>query len=127
MADRRYRTAAWQKLRRQVLARDGYLCQIRGARCTGLADTAHHILPSSTHPQLFWDPANVQAACRACNFGDGAGVRADNRTSRQQIAYLELVIAEQQVEIDELIARLAHYENQVSPEPARDRPTPRIF
>jgi hypothetical protein len=30
VADRRYSTARWQRLRRQVLARDGGVCQIQG-------------------------------------------------------------------------------------------------
>jgi 5-methylcytosine-specific restriction endonuclease McrA len=127
MADRRYRTAAWQRLRRQVLARDHYVCQVQGARCTRYADTAHHILPSSRYPDRFWDPANLQAACRACNFGDGARVKADNRASRLQIAYLERVIEAQQAEIDLLAARLTRRENYSSPEPAPSPPTPRIF
>jgi hypothetical protein len=33
----RYSTAAWQKLRKAVLARDGHICQIQGPRCRGYA------------------------------------------------------------------------------------------
>jgi len=38
----------------------------------------------------------------ACNYGDGAVVRADNRTARQLVAHLQFVVEEQQAEIDEL-------------------------
>jgi hypothetical protein len=116
--DRRYSTKAWQVLRLAVLRRDGYRCQIQGRRCAGIANTAHHILPSSTHPHLFFDPANLQAACKPCNYGDGAHVRVDNRTSRQLVAHLERVVEEQREQIDELLAELARRD--------RVRPTPRI-
>jgi hypothetical protein len=58
--------------------------------------------PPRPNPEWFWDPTNLQAACKACNYGDGAVVRADNRTNRQLVAHLEAVIEEQQAEIEEL-------------------------
>jgi 5-methylcytosine-specific restriction endonuclease McrA len=79
-----------------------HLCQIRGRRCTGIATTVHHILPSSTHPHLFYDPSNLQAACKPCNYRDGAVVRTDNRTNRQLVAHLQSVVEEQEAEIEEL-------------------------
>jgi hypothetical protein len=39
-------------------------------------------------------------------------VKADNRSYRQQLAYLEHVVDEQQAKIHELAARRAHYENR---------------
>jgi hypothetical protein len=118
-----YSTARWQRLRRIVLQRYGGLCQIRGRRCTGIATTVHHILPSSTHPHLFFDPPNLQAACKPCNYGDGAVVRADNRTNRQLVAHLESVVEEQAAEIEELRREL---ERQDEPEPVIHRAEPRI-
>jgi hypothetical protein len=97
-----YSSRRWQALRLAILRRDGGLCQIRGRSCTGIATTAHHILPSSTHPHRFFDPSNLQAACKPCNYGDGAVVRASNREARQLLAHLEFVVEEQQAEIDEL-------------------------
>jgi len=47
MKDRRYSSTAWQKLRRAVIARDGGICQVQGPRCSGIATTAHHKLPTS--------------------------------------------------------------------------------
>jgi 5-methylcytosine-specific restriction endonuclease McrA len=119
-----YSTARWQKLRRAILRRDGRLCQIRGRRCTGIATTVHHILPASTHPHLFWDPSNLQAACKPCNYGDGAVVRADNREPRQLVAHLEAVVEQQQAAIAELRRELER-----RPEPAAvGRPAvPRIY
>jgi 5-methylcytosine-specific restriction endonuclease McrA len=90
MSDRRYSTARWQRLRKAVLNRDGHICQIQGPRCRRYANTAHHVLPSSTHPHLFFQPSNVVAACGACNFGEGAGIAAGNRRAAgERIAELE--------------------------------------
>jgi 5-methylcytosine-specific restriction enzyme A len=75
--DRRY-SAAWQKLRRQVLAYAGGVCQIQGPRCTGAATTVDHIVPVSQWPEGSWEPENLRAACRRCNYGGGARVAAQN-------------------------------------------------
>ena len=115
MSDRRYSTAAWQRVRRAVLRRDRFECRIRGPRCTGYADTVHHRLPSSTHPHLFFASENLEAACRRCNFGGGAQIAADNRTAHQLVEHLRQVVAEQREQIEELLAELA----------ARDREDPR--
>jgi hypothetical protein len=32
MRDPRYSSTAWQRLRRAILVRDGYICQIQGPR-----------------------------------------------------------------------------------------------
>jgi hypothetical protein len=90
VSDRRYSTARWQRLRRAVLARDGRVCQIEGPNCRGYANSAHHVLPSSTHPHMFFAPENVVAACGACNYGGGAGIAAGNRrAASERIAELE--------------------------------------
>ena len=57
----RYSTARWQRLRKAVLAHHGYVCQIQGPRCCGVANTVHHILPSSQYSELFWNPENLEA------------------------------------------------------------------
>jgi 5-methylcytosine-specific restriction endonuclease McrA len=109
MRDARYSTAAWQKLRKAVLARDGRVCQIRGPRCRGYATSVHHIVPSSQAPELFWEPSNLAAACGRCNYGGGARVAAEN--TRRTIEHLRLLVERQQAEIDRLIARLSRYED----------------
>jgi 5-methylcytosine-specific restriction endonuclease McrA len=133
MADRRYSTAAWQRLRRQVLARDQYICRIQGPRCRGTADTVHHIIPIS-QGGAFWDEANLAGACSACNYGDGAHVKAENeRLSRERIAYLEDLVQEQQhridvqqERIDELAEALARERNSPATRPARNGRKPAI-
>ena len=39
-----YRSSAWAAVRRRVLARDEYRCQIRLPGCKGRADTVDHVL-----------------------------------------------------------------------------------
>ena len=92
-----------------MLAHYGYVCQVEGPRCTGYATTVHHLVPSSQAPHLFWEPANLVAACRRCNYGDGSRVAADNR--RQQIAYLQQLVEEQ---IAQMAERLARYADQAA-------------
>jgi 5-methylcytosine-specific restriction endonuclease McrA len=125
MSDRRYSTARWQRLRRAVLAHYSYICQLEGPRCTGYATTVHHCVPSSQAPQLFWELANLVAACRRCNYGDGARVAAEN--TRRTIEHLRALVEEQQQQIAQMAERLARYENGPSPEAALNRPVPRIF
>ena len=63
-----YAGPEWQAIRRQVLARDGHLCRIRGPKCTFKATQVDHVVAvSQGGPRL--EPANLQAACAACNIG----------------------------------------------------------
>lgn len=63
-----YHSREWQAVRRQVLERDGYLCQVckRAGRVTP-ADTVHHITPVRVDYSKRLDPANLEAICRACH------------------------------------------------------------
>jgi 5-methylcytosine-specific restriction endonuclease McrA len=112
MSHCRYSTAAWQRVRKAVLRRDGYVCQVQGPRCLGHATTVHHIAPGSQAPHLFWAEENLVAACSRCNYCGGARVAAQN--TRQTIERLQQIIGEQQQEIAQLAERLAHYEDQVA-------------
>jgi 5-methylcytosine-specific restriction endonuclease McrA len=116
MSDRRYSTARWQRLRRAVLARDGHVCQIQGPRCTLYATTVDHVLPSSTHPHLFWTATDLRAACRRCNYGVGAALAAAN--TRRTIEQLRALVVQQQYTIDELREKLAAYESASAKLPA---------
>jgi HNH endonuclease len=91
-----------------VLANYRHVCQIQGPRWTGHATTVDHILPSSQYPERFWNPENLEAACRRCNYGDGACVAAEN--TRQTIERLQQIIGEQQAQIDRLLEKLVAYE-----------------
>lgn len=63
--DRRYGSPRWQRLTRDVQRRDLYACHWCG-RPSELTD---HVIRSDQRPDLFWDPANLVAACRSCNTG----------------------------------------------------------
>lgn len=63
-----YNTRRWERLRRRVLRRDGYMCQ----RCRRFgkatpAVTVHHIKHADEHPELAWDIDNLVSLCTACH------------------------------------------------------------
>ncbi len=63
----RYKTPAWRAVRRTVLIRDGYLCQLRIARrCQGTANSVDHTIRPEDGG-AFYDPTNLKASCVPCN------------------------------------------------------------
>lgn len=58
------RGARWQTLRMAVLERDGDRCVTCGARGRLEVD---HVKPVRTHPELSYDPDNLQSLCPACH------------------------------------------------------------
>lgn len=65
-----YGTARWQRLRKWVLLRDGFVCRQTGVvLCEGRrapnAAVVDHIRPHRGDPRLFWDPDNLQAVSKA--------------------------------------------------------------
>jgi 5-methylcytosine-specific restriction endonuclease McrA len=61
-----YRSRAWQAVRKRVLARDGYECQIRLPKCRGRATAVDHRVELEDGGAPF-DLSNLQAACVSCN------------------------------------------------------------
>lgn len=59
-------------VRPAVLERDGYRCQVRGARCTVVATTVDHIDPVVLHGTEVPPLDRLRAACRSCNSSLGA-------------------------------------------------------
>ena len=60
----------WPVIRKAILERDHYRCQLRGERCTSRATTVDHVVPvrhGGTN-----DPSNLLAACSWCNTSKGA-------------------------------------------------------
>ena len=57
-------TRRWQVLRQQILERDGWKCRGCGERRRLEVD---HIKPVRTHPELSFDPRNLQALCGPCH------------------------------------------------------------
>jgi len=60
-------TAQWRRVRRRVLDRDAWTCQIRGPGCTLAATTVDHVRALSDGGAPY-DPGNLRAACRHCNY-----------------------------------------------------------
>jgi 5-methylcytosine-specific restriction endonuclease McrA len=58
-------TAGHQARRRRVLARDGWLCQLRYPGCLITANTADHIVPVALGGAE--DIENMQAVCQPCH------------------------------------------------------------
>jgi 5-methylcytosine-specific restriction protein A len=71
--DRELGSSAWKRTRLEVLARDGYRCQIRGPKCNGYATEVDHVVARADGGAT-WNPSNLRAACRPCNSAGGAEV-----------------------------------------------------
>lgn len=63
-------TTAWQKLSAQVVD-DEPTCQLQLDGCTGLSETADHIIPVSVNKDLAMVRSNLQGACKSCNSTRG--------------------------------------------------------
>jgi len=76
--DPRYSSRRWQKLRRQILARDLFRCQVAEG-CDTPANIADHINPVyvGMPDAEFYDPANLRASCRRHNWARGVAARLE--------------------------------------------------
>ena len=69
------KTRRWQRLRRVILERDRYTCKLNlPGICWGQATSVDHIIPLSAGGAPY-DPANLRAACGACNSSLSPGGR----------------------------------------------------
>jgi 5-methylcytosine-specific restriction endonuclease McrA len=64
----------YKRFRLAILARDNYICQIRGSLCTYRANKVDHIIPVTRANMK--DPLNCRAACNNCNAQKAAQDRA---------------------------------------------------
>lgn len=55
----------WRVLRMAILERDGFKCRSCGAPGRLEVD---HIKPVRTHPELSFEPGNLQALCGSCHM-----------------------------------------------------------
>lgn len=62
--------SAWRKVRRLVLERDEWLCQIRGEGCLVRASEVDHRISWRDGGSVL-DPENLRAACKRCNAARG--------------------------------------------------------
>ena len=55
-----YHSKRWDRLRRAVLARDGYKCQVSKRYGRNVpANTVHHIFPRDEYPEYQWEDWNL--------------------------------------------------------------------
>lgn len=66
-------TWAYRKLRRFVLARDNYLCQLHLPGCTTTATQMHHL--DGVRAGKVCPPNRAAAACANCNIREGDPTR----------------------------------------------------
>lgn len=69
MAPPAYR-GPWLILRRAVLARDNYQCQLHLPGCKTVATQVDHIVGIRQGGE-WWNPDNCRAACKSCNVAKG--------------------------------------------------------
>ena len=61
-------SAAWLRVRRQVLADANYQCRRCGKSVTGSRESqVHHRKPRETAPMLLVEPQNLEVLCRSCH------------------------------------------------------------
>lgn len=78
--DTRDRGPRWRRIRRAVLERDGYRCQIQiPGLCVFTSDCVHHTLGVAVTGD---NPAHLVAACTPCNLRLGEPDGADARPRR---------------------------------------------
>jgi 5-methylcytosine-specific restriction endonuclease McrA len=66
-----YWTAAWRRIRRLILERDGHRCTLELPGCQGVATQVDHVVPRRFGGTD--EPANLRASCARCNRRRGDG------------------------------------------------------
>lgn len=55
-----YQSKRWQRLRRAILRRDGYICKVSSRYGRKVEATlVHHIFPRDKFPEYQWEPWNL--------------------------------------------------------------------
>jgi len=67
----------WRAIRKRVLTRDGYVCQIRGPACTVTATDVDHVIRGDYHGL-----DNLRAACTTCHRAKSS---AEGHASRLRV------------------------------------------
>lgn len=80
----------WKKVRKQILERDNYVCQIQGPTCTFQATEVDHIVPTEDGGPKY-DHDNLRAACKPCNIRR-ANIQKAREGWRRSSSYIILVL-----------------------------------
>lgn len=79
ISDMSLSSSRWRRIREQVITEEPN-CRIAiPGTCTGVSDTADHIIPRSIRPDLMFVRSNLRGACHACNSKLGNGGIARRR------------------------------------------------
>ena len=63
-----YKARRWERLRAQILRRDGYRCQVSKRYGKAVpADLVHHIYPVDEFPEYAFEPWNLISVSRAAH------------------------------------------------------------
>ena len=62
-----YNLARWQRLRKQILAREPFCRECMKEGHAVIATDVDHIKSHRGNPELFWDPRNLQPLCHSCH------------------------------------------------------------
>jgi 5-methylcytosine-specific restriction endonuclease McrA len=73
-------TWAYRKLRRFVLARDNYLCQLHHPGCTTIGNQLHHL--DGVRAGKVCPPNRAVASCANCNIREGDPTKTKATTAR---------------------------------------------
>lgn len=88
MGESFYKSKRWQRLRKAVLARDGYQCQESKRYGKALpATTVHHIFPREDYPQYQWESWNLISL--SADVHDQMHNRTTRELTQQGIELLE--------------------------------------
>ena len=74
------RTTRWQRVRKFVLQRDNYECQLQLDGCVSKATHAHHTIGRHTR----FDPKYLVASCEHCNLKIGQPEKQHIEHNRHQ-------------------------------------------
>lgn len=63
-----YKNKKWERKRRSILVRDGYMCQICKRYGKSVqATVVHHIKHADEYPELMYEDSNLISLCAACH------------------------------------------------------------
>lgn len=97
-ADPFYKSTRWDRLREDVLRRDGYIC--RDSRRFGKrieATTVHHVFPREEYPEYQWEPWNLISLCAEAH--DAMHDRATGLLTQRGAEWLRRIARREGVEV----------------------------
>lgn len=104
MSDPFLESKKWKRLRKSVLARDGYMCQYCkrfGKRIQ--ADHVHHVLPREFYPEYRYTPWNLISLCKTCH--DSMHNRTDRTLTDQGKELVRIVARKNFLDLEKIIRR----------------------